>query len=45
MTVRDFISELEELPQDYEVTMSIGNHRAFVNEVEPVALIEEVVLS
>ena len=45
MTVRDLISELEELPQDYEVTMSIGNRRTAVDEVEPVALIEEVVLS
>lgn len=45
MTVCELIMKLEELPQGYEVTMSIGNKRTSVDEVEEVKLCEEVVLS
>lgn len=45
MKIYELISELEELPPDYEVTIKIGAQRTIVDEVEASELCEEVVLS
>lgn len=45
MTVKELIAELEEFPQDYEVTIIIGNQRTIVDEVHSSELCEEVELS